>query len=115
MALIEPVGVSADLLRRAEEAAEFLRETGEFYREITRAALADGEETPAKMRDRLHEYRKVASAALEDGRRVADEINRSRGIHRDYALDLAAARDEVERLLDRFAAEIGAGALPRSP
>lgn len=108
MALIEPAGLSAELLRRAEEAANFLRETGEFYREMTRAAMAEGEDAPAKLRDRLHEYRKAALAALEDGRRVADEINKARGIHRDYALDLAAARDEVERLLDRFAAEIRA-------
>ncbi len=59
----------------------------------------------------MHEYRKAAVAALEDGRRVADELNRARGIVRDYALDLEAARDEVERLLDRFAAAVGAGAV----
>jgi hypothetical protein len=109
MALIAPAGISADLIRRAEEAAEFLRETGEFYREMTRVARAEGEDNPARARDRLHEYRKAAMVALEEGRRVADEINRARGIHRDYALDLEAARLEVERLLDRLAAEIGAG------
>jgi hypothetical protein len=111
MVLIEPEGVDAELLQRAAEARDFLRETGDFYRRLSRAGEA-GEDSPARVRERLHEYRKVAVAALEDGRRVADELNRSRGIVREYALDLKAARDEVERLLDRFAAEAGAGPLP---
>jgi hypothetical protein len=114
MALIRPVPVDPALLKRVAEAEEFLKETGEFYRQMSREARAAGDESPAKARERLHDYRKTAMAALEEGRRVADELNRSRGIVRDFALDLRLARDEVERLLDRLAAEVGAGEISGS-
>jgi hypothetical protein len=91
-------------MRLAEEAEAFLKETGAFYRAMSVEGQGEDGETPAKTRDRMHEYRKAAMSALEDGRRVADELNRARGIVHDFALDLQAARDEVERLLDRFAA-----------
>ncbi|MCR8723621.1 hypothetical protein [Frigidibacter sp. ROC022] len=115
MALIKPTEVDPDLLKRAAEALEFLKESSDFYRDLSLRAKLEGEDSPARARDRLHEYRKVALSALEDGRRVADEINKSRGIVRDYALDLAAARDEVERLLDRLAAEIREGPVSGQP
>jgi len=112
MALITKVQVDEALLARAAEAERDLRETAEYFRSFAvREGLSEGD-SPAKMRDRIHEYRKAALAALEDGRRVADEINKSRGIVREYALDLKAARDEVERLLDRFAAAGGEGEVP---
>lgn len=113
MSLIEPVGISPDLLRRAQEATAFFAESAAFYRAQSLEAMTAPEgESPQKARDRLHEYRKAALVALEEERRVADEINRARGIHRDWALDLAAARDEVERRLDRLEAEGGAGEVP---
>lgn len=119
MVLIQREGLAPELLKLAQEAEEFLRESARFYRAMS-LKPADGEEkkegdTPAKIRDRLHEYRKVAMSALEEGRRVADELNRARGIVHDYALDLRAARMEVERLLDRFAAEVGKREVPGRP
>jgi ElaB/YqjD/DUF883 family membrane-anchored ribosome-binding protein len=105
MVLIEREGLSPELLQLAAEAEEFLRESAKFYRTLASETQGAADDPPAKVRDRLHEYRKVAMSALEDGRRVAEELNRARGIIRDYALDLRAARMEVERLLDRFAAE----------
>ena len=111
MALIQPAGVDPKLMQRVAEAEAFLKESADYYREAGRKAR-DIDEPAAKTRDRMHDYRKVALAALDEGRRVADEINRARGIVREYALDLAAARDEVERLLDRFAAAVGAGRVP---
>jgi hypothetical protein len=112
MTLIRSEGVTPELIRLAAEAEAFLRETGSFYRRMSVEARGEPGETPAKLRDRMHEYRKAALAALEDGRRVADELNRARGIVHDFALDLGLARDEVERLLDRFAAAVGAEPVP---
>jgi hypothetical protein len=115
MVLIQREGLGPDLLRLAQEAEEFFRESAAFYRAMSVGNETFDGEAPAKVRDRLHEYRKVAMTALEDGRRVADELNRARGIVHDYALDLRAARMEVERLLDRFAAEVRKGEVPRQP
>lgn len=115
MTLIRPIPVDPTLMQRVAEAEEYLKETGEFYRRMSREAREAGDESPAKVRERLHDYRKTAMAALEEGRRVSDELNRSRGIVRDFALDLRLARMEVERLLDRFAAEIGAGEVSGQP
>lgn len=108
MTLIRRVGPSEELLRLARETEEFLRETAALYRGLSTDVAAAEAENPAKARERMHEYRRAALAALEDGRRVADELNAARGIVHDFALDLQAARDEVERLLDRFEAALRA-------
>ena len=82
MTLIRPQGVGDGLMAQVAEAEAFLRETGAFYRDLSLKAQAEGEDSPARARDRMHEYRKAAMAALEDARRVADELNRARGIVR---------------------------------
>lgn len=106
MVLIQREGLAPGLLEQAQMAEDFLRESLEFYRRRSLEEQEGEGETPSKARDRLQEVRKLAVSALEEGRRVAEELGRARGIVHDYALDLLAARMEVERLLDRFAAEV---------
>lgn len=113
--MIQREGLAPELLEQARQAEVFLRESLEFYRRKSlEEREADGE-AASKSRDRLHDLRRLAVSALEEGRRVAEELGKARGIVHDYALDLHAARMEVERLLDRFAAEVRKSEVSRQP
>lgn len=110
MALIRPLrdkGNATDLLEVAlahyEDALESLN--------IVRLYLKEGGgDLPASEITRAaSDFRKATQTLFDERKRLEDQCRREAGIVHDVGLDLAEARDEIGRKLDRLRAAQGPG------
>ncbi|MGC9370607.1 MAG: hypothetical protein ACP5DX_13800 [Paracoccaceae bacterium] len=101
---------------------EILAEAELHYRRTIRALNQIIEDVTAGRTDRVKELKgaladlgRATQTAFDERARVEKRIRTETGIIHDYALDLAEARDEIGRRLDRLRAAGGAGGVPGQP
>jgi hypothetical protein len=98
---------------------EILAEAEMHYRRTIRALNQIIEEVAAGRMDRVKELKgaladlgRATQTAFDERARVEKRIRTETGIIHDYALDLADARSEIGRRLDRLRAAGSAGGVP---
>jgi len=95
-----------------EEAEEHYRRMVRALNEIIQEVEAGKSERARMLRGALTDLGKAAQTAFDERLRVEKRLRESSGVAGDYSLDLAEARAEIGRRLDRLRASRGAGDVP---
>lgn len=112
MALIAPISGEGD------RAADLLAEAETHYKKMLRAfealeeaGLANLSRTDAERLAR--DYRAATQTLFNERQHLERTLKKEAGVVHDYALDMAAARAEIGRQLDRIRAASGSGEVSR--
>ncbi len=97
MTLIRPEGEDGDAEKVLLCVEEHFNDAAEVFRVAARKLAAGETVEPSKARDMVGEYRKLATLLYRERKSLEDERKKQAGVHRDYAIDFGAARDEIRR------------------
>jgi hypothetical protein len=95
-----------------EEAEEHYRRTIRALNEIIQEVEAGNSERARMLRGALTDLGKAAQTAFDERLRVEKRLRESSGFAGDYSLDLAEARAEIGRRLDRLRTSRGSDGIP---
>jgi len=97
MTFIRPAagdGSSSEFLTEARE--HYLRAARVFEALILKIEAGDGV-SPGDSEKAARELSRAKQTFFDERKKIEDQLCREAGVHRDYAIDFGAARDEIRR------------------